>query len=299
MPHAADRPAGRTWLWLALPLSAALHVAVAAVLWRTERSYSTEPDVPPLVFELVRPGADETATDEPPHDNRPSSPETASVPSASANDDAMPVPPAPTQTPARPPVDPVAFASRATKPVPKTSQRPTRPVRSDPTPKRADPPPASAHRSTQASEPRNQRPRPPSTKHSTTTGSGAKAASARNSASPASPGRTQTTQPGESAAVQRAAERAYLTALQRAIARHQHYPAGARRHGQTGVATLAFVIEADGRIGQIRLAQSSGHASLDQAALQALARLGRFDPIPKSIGRSRWSLRIPIRFDLK
>ncbi|WP_200158675.1 energy transducer TonB [Allochromatium vinosum] len=90
-----------------------------------------------------------------------------------------------------------------------------------------------------------------------------------------------------------------MTALQRAIARHQHYPAGARRHGQTGVATLAFVIEADGRIGQIRLAQSSGHASLDQAALQALARLGRFDPIPKSIGRSRWSLRIPIRFDLK
>lgn len=106
------------------------------------------------------------------------------------------------------------------------------------------------------------------------------------------------TRPGESDAVL-AAERAYLTALQRAIARHQRYPAGARRHGQTGVATLSFVIEADGRIGQIRLAQSSGHASLDQAALQALARLGRFDPIPKSIGRSRWSLRIPIRFDLK
>ena len=210
----------------------------------------------------------------------------------------MPAPPAPVQTPARPPVDPVAFASRATKPAPNTSQRPTRPVRSDPTPKQADPP-ASAPRSTQASEPRNQRPRPPSTKHSTATGSGTKAASARNSASPVSPGRTQTTQPGESAAVQRAAERAYLTALQRAIARHQHYPAGARRHGQTGVATLAFVIEADGHLSQIRLAQSSGHASLDQAALQALARLGRFDPIPKSIGRSRWSLRIPIRFDLK
>ncbi|ADC61309.1 TonB family protein [Allochromatium vinosum DSM 180] len=299
MPHAADRPAGRTWLWLALLLSAALHVAVAAVLWRTERSYSTEPEARPLVFELVRPGADEAATDEPPHDHRPSSPETASVPSASANDDAMPVPPAPVQTPARSPVDPVAFASRATKPVPKTSQRPTRPVRSDPTPKQADPPPASAPRSTQASEPRNQRPRPPSTRHSAATGSATEAASARNSASPVSPGRTQTTQPGESAAGQRAAERAYLTALQRAIARHQRYPAGARRHGQTGVTTLAFVIEADGRIGQIRLAQSSGHASLDQAALQALTRLGRFDPIPRSIGRSRWSLRIPIRFDLK
>ena len=122
---------------------------------------------------------------------------------------------------------------------------------------------------------------------------------ARNTDSPGGQGRTQTAEPGESAAGQRAAERAYLTALQRAIARHQRYPASARRHGQTGVATLSFVIEADGRLSQIRLAQSSGHESLDQAALQALARLGRFDPIPKSIGRSRWSLRIPIRFDLK
>ena len=299
MPHAADRPAGRSWLWLALPLSAALHVAVAAVLWRTERSYSTEPEARQLVFELVRPGTDGAATDEPPHDSRPSSPETASVPPASANDDAMPAPPAPVQTPARPPVDPVAFASRATKPAPNTSQRPTRPVRSSPTSRRTDSPQASAPRSSQASEPQNQWSRRSQTKRSTATGSGTKAASATNSASPVSPGRTQTTQPGESTAGQRAAERAYLTALQRAIARHQHYPAGARRHGQTGVATLAFVIEADGRIGQIRLAQSSGHASLDQAALQALARLGRFDPIPKSIGRSRWSLRIPIRFDLK
>lgn len=108
-----------------------------------------------------------------------------------------------------------------------------------------------------------------------------------------------TTQSGESTAGQRAAERAYLTSLQRAIARHQRYPAGARRHGQTGVATLAFVIEADGRLSQIRLAQSSGHDALDRSALQALTRLGRFEPIPKSLGRSTWSLRIPIRFDLE
>ena len=102
-----------------------------------------------------------------------------------------------------------------------------------------------------------------------------------------------------SAAAQRTAERAYLNALQRAIAQKQPYPASARRLGQSGVATIAFTLAADGRISQIRLAQSSGYAALDRSALQALARLGRFEPIPTALGRRIWSLQIPIRFTLE
>lgn len=95
------------------------------------------------------------------------------------------------------------------------------------------------------------------------------------------------------------AEQAYLAALQRAISRQQRYPASAKRRQQTGIATLAFVIQADGRIGQIHLAKGSGHQALDQAALDALYRLGRFKPIPSTIARSTWTLRVPIRFDLQ
>ncbi|WP_213378325.1 energy transducer TonB [Allochromatium tepidum] len=295
-PAAADHTLRRTWLWLALLLSAVLHVAVAAVLWRAERPDSTVADTQPLMFELVRAGSGEASTGESPQHadaDLPSSPEPASAPppSPAAQDDAIPVPPTPAlvPTPTSTPADPVAAAYKTAKPAPKTAQRHARPIKLRPTPSRTR-------------ESKERPSRPLQTKQSTVKGSTTASATATvvgKAGTAESSGRTPTTQSGESTAGQRAAERAYLAALQRAIARHQRYPAGARRHGQTGVATLAFVIEADGRLSQIRLAQSSGHDALDRSALQALTRLGRFDPIPKSLGRSAWSLRIPIRFDLE
>ncbi|AFL73191.1 energy transducer TonB [Thiocystis violascens] len=120
----------------------------------------------------------------------------------------------------------------------------------------------------------------------------------------AASGTRKATQPsgsgGESAsAVRDRSEQEYLSALQQAIKRHQNYPMEARRRQQTGIATVAFVIRPDGRIDQIRLAKGSGQSALDRAALDALRRLGRFKPIPTSLGRSSWPLRVPIRFDLK
>ena len=104
---------------------------------------------------------------------------------------------------------------------------------------------------------------------------------------------------GRASASRKAAEGAYLAELRRAIARHRRFPDDARGRRSTGTATLAFVVHADGRIREVRVAESSGDASLDQAALGALLRLDRFKPIPASIGRSRWRLKVPIHFDLR
>ena len=95
------------------------------------------------------------------------------------------------------------------------------------------------------------------------------------------------------------AERAYLAELQRAIARYQHFPDEARRVRRSGVVAISFVVQADGRIQQVGIARSSGDPILDQAAMNALGQLGRFKPIPAEIGRSRWPIRVPIRFDLR
>ena len=95
------------------------------------------------------------------------------------------------------------------------------------------------------------------------------------------------------------AEGAYLAELQRAIKRQQRYPEAARDRGAAGTATLTFVIQADGRIDRVQVAKSAGDSDLDQAAVQAINRLGRFKPIPSVIGRGSWTLRIPIRFDLR
>ncbi len=112
-------------------------------------------------------------------------------------------------------------------------------------------------------------------------------------------GRTAARSTGTTAAEKARAEQVYLAELQRAIGRHQRFPDDARKRRKTGTATLSFVIKSDGRIRSVRLAKSSGDASLDKAALQALHRLNRFKPIPVAIGRSSWTLRVPIRFDLR
>jgi protein TonB len=48
------------------------------------------------------------------------------------------------------------------------------------------------------------------------------------------------------------------------------YPARARRSGQQGTALIRFVVDAAGRPGQVTVAQSSGHAMLDEAAASAV-----------------------------
>ncbi len=96
-----------------------------------------------------------------------------------------------------------------------------------------------------------------------------------------------------------AVEGAYLRGLQQAIARNRFYPPGARREDVTGVVTVAFTVQGDGRLGDIRVAKSSGSEALDQAALETLRRLGSYKPIPAGTGRTRWPVRVPIVFNLR
>jgi len=103
----------------------------------------------------------------------------------------------------------------------------------------------------------------------------------------------------ESGASRAALEQAYLAGLRQAIARKRHYPSSARRAGRTGVATVYFVLDRNGRISGARLAKSSGSGALDRAAVETLRRLARYKPIPDAIGRTRWPLRVPIRFALQ
>ena len=255
------------WLGLALALSAALHGALAAVLWQSEAPRSLQPETHTLAVELMRVGVN----------LEPSEPTPAPI-----------LTPPPALAPA-PKLAPQIAPNTTSKSAPKPAQPVAKPKsqsksKSKPKPK----PTADAARRRAASSQRTQ-PSSGSAKPAT-----APTPANRDRAEPSSPPPEAT-----SAAAQRSAERAYLSALHRAIARHQHYPASARRQGQSGVATVAFTLAADGRISQIRLVQSSGHAALDRSAVQALTRLGRFEPIPAALERRTWSLRIPIRFALE
>jgi protein TonB len=119
-------------------------------------------------------------------------------------------------------------------------------------------------------------------------------------AQPSAPAGTVAVAREEGSSRERAqAEGAYLAELQRAIKRQQRYPEAARHRGAAGTTTLTFVLQADGRIDRVQVAKSAGDTELDQAAVAAIHRLGRFKPIPSVLGRDNWTLRIPIRFDLR
>jgi periplasmic protein TonB len=56
------------------------------------------------------------------------------------------------------------------------------------------------------------------------------------------------------------------------IQRFRRYPAAARARGESGVATVFFTIDREGRLVQSGIVKSSGSAALDQEALDALTR---------------------------
>jgi protein TonB len=94
-------------------------------------------------------------------------------------------------------------------------------------------------------------------------------------------------------------ESRYLDGLRRAIEKNRYYPRKAHRRGREGQVLVSFVVQADGRITDIRVSEGSDWRSLDKAAVDALERLGRYEPIPAAFGREQWALRVPINFALK
>ncbi|MBE0509094.1 MAG: energy transducer TonB [Gammaproteobacteria bacterium] len=86
-----------------------------------------------------------------------------------------------------------------------------------------------------------------------------------------------------------------LGQLRHELARHFHYPALAVRRGWQGTVQLGFEIDTGGRISNIHVAQSSGHALLDRAAVSALGRVGQLSlPV-----KHHHQLRFPVMYRLE
>ncbi|MBK1718705.1 TonB family protein [Thiocystis violacea] len=75
------------------------------------------------------------------------------------------------------------------------------------------------------------------------------------------------------------------------------YPDAARRLRQEGTVHLRVLVNASGRAGEVAIANSSGVASLDQAALRAVRRW-RFKPARQNGQAITAWVRVPIRFTL-
>ncbi|MEZ5685316.1 MAG: energy transducer TonB [Paracoccaceae bacterium] len=78
------------------------------------------------------------------------------------------------------------------------------------------------------------------------------------------------------------------------IERRKLYPSAAGR--VQGAVKVQLSIAADGALASVRVVGSSGHAALDEAALRAVQRAGRFPAAPKELTEARHGFALTIEF---
>lgn len=70
-----------------------------------------------------------------------------------------------------------------------------------------------------------------------------------------------------------------------------NFPNAARRQGLSGTPVVEVAIAASGKLVFTTIRRTSGHAEIDQAALQILRMASPFDPFPKALGAAHSSIR--------
>ncbi|MFQ6023778.1 MAG: TonB family protein [Acidiferrobacterales bacterium] len=87
--------------------------------------------------------------------------------------------------------------------------------------------------------------------------------------------------------------------LQTDLSRYFWYPAVARRLGWQGSVRVRFTIEPDGRLTNIRVAQGSGYAVLDESAIQALRKVRHLAEAPAWLEGRAIDIELPVIYRLE
>jgi protein TonB len=92
--------------------------------------------------------------------------------------------------------------------------------------------------------------------------------------------------------------RSYRLALAREAKRHKRFPTRAIEAGWNGTAEVRILVSADGIAPDARLAKSSGHDVLDEAALDMLRNALPTTPVPPSLRGRTFVVDLPVVFEL-
>lgn len=92
----------------------------------------------------------------------------------------------------------------------------------------------------------------------------------------------------------------YYNTLQNVIQQTVQYPAKSLRNEEEGVAKLRVRIARDGEILEVTIIQKSGYVDLDREAKDVFRRIGKFPPVPASVGPefTEFLVELPINFSL-
>jgi TonB family protein len=91
---------------------------------------------------------------------------------------------------------------------------------------------------------------------------------------------------------------AYYAQWRRRIQENLRYPLAARRRNLAGTVHLDIVIEANGAVAGVQVAEPSGHRLLDDAAVETVRELPPL-PFPSHLVPRPLRLRLPVVFDLR
>ncbi len=92
--------------------------------------------------------------------------------------------------------------------------------------------------------------------------------------------------------------RKYIAAVMRQLHRHKKYPRELKKAKIEGTVVVQFTIDHDGHLIASDVKQSSGHAELDRAAMEMLARADPLPAIPDFMSRDELALAIPVEYSL-
>lgn len=233
---------------------------LAAAIQSVERSLVIEPQA--MVVELIGPEHG-VAIPESLKSDTPKDQPTKTAESAPST----PPTPAPTRLSPAPAPDPIVWRPQEVKtPTPPT---PARPIAAE-----SAPPPPSAGRSAEA---------PPSSV-------------AAPPSRPAPPAGGAVNAPVSLSGAQ---GDAYGARVRAHLEAHKIYPRGARRLRQTGVVTVRFVIDREGRVISSRIVSGSGVPALDEEAMAMLTRASPVPRPPAGVPGARIEMRTPVEFSLE
>lgn len=91
----------------------------------------------------------------------------------------------------------------------------------------------------------------------------------------------------------------YLQLVRTRIEENRRYPLVARKQGQEGQVLVRFVIAPDGGLKEVKLGESCGNWSLDEAALAAVRAAEPFPAPPNEVFPGPAAMQIVIAFSLR
>ena len=95
-----------------------------------------------------------------------------------------------------------------------------------------------------------------------------------------------------------ALENEKLSKLRYLIEKNKIYPQSAKRLNQMGKVHVCFVISKDGQIKDVKVVKDSNYKRLNEAALEILAKINRFEPIPEKLNKNSWEITVPIVYQI-